>query len=1019
MLLLALKARHQPGFFLYFRLMRFFQLFFICCFFTVVNGQIFINEGCNKNAVALQDENGDSPDWIELFNGSNLDVNLENWKLADQLNGLNAWIFPNINLPAQSFLRVFCSGKNRYGSAPFVSTAYNSNFQPLNGWNTHDFSQTFIWDGNSNIIINICSYNNSGYTENSIFYQHATSFGSCIASFVDGSPAACSNNLGQLYNQRPNIKLNNTIIGTGTLTNSPTDYPAPYGNWYWGARHQILILASEMQAAGLSAGPINSLAFQVANTIGEFYNYIDISLNHTSLQELNSAFLPLQGEQLHTNFKINGSGEHVYLFNPANTLQDDFIIDCPQPDISIGRFPNGESNKTWMSPSPGSSNDLQNYSDTLPRPQISLMSGLYDEIQSVEITSSIPNNIGKLVYTTDGQDPTINSVSYSGPITISSNQVLRARIFPISNPNLLASEQAVATYLFGINHTTPILIVNTPNENLYGSSGIFDNWWTDWVKPAYAILLDTGQNHPLIHQTKTAIRMDGGAGGSRSQPQHSFRLSLAHGTYGDKFIEFPLLPDRPNRNKYSDIYLRNGSNQYLNLPYKDACQVRMMSEGTRNYYSSYRPVSVYVNGAYFGLYELREKFNQEYFEQQDNATRDSIEILSLSYWYNLILRAVEGDVNHFWSDYNNFNSLNPSSSSYWQDADQYFDLEHYTDYIIAESWMGNVDWPGNNIKIYRSDASNNRWRFALIDLELSMQPNGWTNCTDNHIAYMMGQSQSNPYINIWKQSIQNLGYRNYFINRFADLMNTSYRQEQLIATEQAFYESMLPEMPKQFARWGNPNNIAGQMATFESNHEVFREQLLCRSTFVFNQLRTQFNLTKKVQVNLEVEPPLAGEIHLNTIQPTNYPWSGTYFDGVPIQMQPIAKPGYIFSHWLPANNISDSLSDSLEVYVTQTNQTFTAVFKVAPLPPDGPNIHFSIAPNPSNGTFVLTHDNKSLAEGCSFEIYDLNGRKVQSGLVNNSEVDTSISLTESRASIYFLRVVKKNEVLGNFKVIKY
>ena len=1000
--------------------MRFFQTLVILCFLGSVNAQVLLNEGCNKNAFAVQDENGDAPDWIELYNNSATSVNLENWKLADQLNGLNAWIFPNLNIPAQSFMRVFCSGKDRYGSPPFTPTANTTSFQPVVSWNTHPFSQAFNWDGSSNIIVNVCSYNNSGYTENSIFYQSSTPFTSCVASFVDGSPAACSNNIGQTYTQRPNIKLNNAIIGNGTITNSNTDYPAPYGNWYWGARHQMLILATELQAAGLNAGPISSLSFQVASTNGEFYDYIDIALIQTSLTELNAEFLPLQGQQLHTNFKLDGTGEHVYLFNATNQLQDQLEIVCPQPDISVGRFPNGSTNITWMSPSPGlSNNGNQTYSDTLPRPQISLASGIYNGLQSVQISTSIPNTVGKLVYTINGQDPTINSATYVGPISVSSNQVLRAKVFPLNNNNLLPSEQAVATYLFGVSHTTPILLVNTPNENLFGATGIFDNWWTDWVKPAYAVLLDTGQTHPILHQTKTALRMDGGAGGSRSQPQHSFRLSFTHGAFGDKPISFPLLPDRPNRALYSDIYLRNGSNQFLNLPYKDASQVRMMSEGSANYYSSYRPVSVYINGAYFGLYELREKYNQEYFEQHDNATRDSIELLSLSYWYNLVLRAVEGDVDHFWADYSNFNALDPSSPTYWQDADQYFDLKHYTDYIIAESWMGNVDWPGNNIKIYRSDASQKRWRFALIDLELSMQPNGWTNCTDNHIAYMMGQSEDNPYINIWKQSIENLAYRNYFINRFADQMNTSYRQEQLLATEQAFYESMLPEMPLQFARWGDPNNIAGQMATFEENHQIFQEQLLCRSTFVFNQLLAQFNLTKKVQVNLQVYPEMAGEIQLNTIQPTSYPWSGTYFEGVPIQMQPVAKPGYIFSHWLPAANIVDSLADSLSVFVTQTNQTFTAVFKVVPLPPDGPDINFSIAPNPSNGAFVLTHNNKTQAQGCSYEIYDLSGRKVVAGEVNNSELETSITLPEVRAAVYILRVVKNNEVLTNFKLIKY
>ena len=999
--------------------MRFFQTLVILCFLGSVNAQVLLNEGCNKNAFAVQDENGDAPDWIELYNNSASSVNLENWKLADQLNGLNAWIFPNLNIPAQSFMRVFCSGKDRYGSPPFTPTANTTSFQPVVSWNTHPFSQAFNWDGSSNIIVNVCSYNNTGYTENSIFYQSTTPFTSCVASFVDGSPAACSNNIGQTYNQRPNIKLNNAIIGSGTITNSNTDYPAPYGNWYWGARHQMLILASELQAAGLNAGPISSLSFQVASTNGEFYDYIDIALIQTSLTELDANFLPLQGQLLHTNFKLDGTGEHVYLFNSTNQLQDQLEIVCPQPDISVGRFPNGSTNLTWMSPSPGlSNNSNQTYSDTLPRPQISLNSGIYNGLQSVQISTSIPNTVGKLVYTINGQDPTINSATYVGPVSVSSNQVLRAKVFPLNNNNLLPSEQAVATYLFGVSHTTPILLVNTPNENLFGANGIFDNWWTDWVKPAYAVLLDTGQTHPLIHQTKTALRMDGGAGGSRSHPQHSFRLSFTHGAFGDKPISFPLLPDRPNRAQYSDIYLRNGSNQYLNLPYKDASQVRMMSEGSANYYASYRPVSVYINGAYFGLYELREKFNQEYFEQHDNATRDSIELLSLSYWYNLVLRAVEGDVDNFWSDYSNFNALDPSSPTYWQDADQYFDLKHYTDYIIAESWMGNVDWPGNNIKIYRSDASQKRWRFALIDLELSMQPNGWTNCTDNHIAYMMGQSEDNPYINIWKQSIENLAYRNYFINRFADQMNTSYRQEQLLATEQAFYESMLPEMPLQFARWGDPNNIAGQMATFEENHQIFQEQLLCRSTFVFNQLRLQFNLTKKVQVNLAVEPAEAGEIQLNTIQPTSYPWSGTYFDGVPIQMEPVAKPGYVFSHWLPAANIVDSLADSLSVFVTQSNQTFTAVFKVVPLPPDPPYIEFSVQPNPSNGLFSVWSTNKDLAKDCQYLIYDLQGRVIQKGPISDT-YETILDLTVQRAAVYWLTIYKGEDKLQTLELLKY
>jgi hypothetical protein len=371
---------------------------FICLVPLFSNAQIKINEGCNKNGNVAQDENGDFPDWIELFNESNTAVNLGQWKLAEQLNGLNAWALPNIQLAPQSFLRVFCSGKDKLGTPPFTQAGSTLNFQPSTGWNTHVLNQNFIWDGSSNLLINICSYNSTGYTENSVFFQSATPYASCMASFADGSPAACSSNAGQVYNQRPNIKINNAIIGTGNITNGTTDYPAPYGNWYWGARHQLLIRASELQAAGLTAGPINSLSFQVASTISEFYDYIEISFNQTLANELGTEFYPLQGEQLHSNFKLNANGETVYLFDANSVLKDQLEINCPQPNISVGRYPNGSANISWMQPTVAQSNNGTNvFSDTLTRPIFSLQGGLYSGSQSVSISANFDANLAKLV----------------------------------------------------------------------------------------------------------------------------------------------------------------------------------------------------------------------------------------------------------------------------------------------------------------------------------------------------------------------------------------------------------------------------------------------------------------------------------------------------------------------------------------------------------------------------------------------------------------------------------------------
>ena len=453
----------------------FIFIFFFLIALSSLNAQVSINEGCNKNGNIESDENGDFPDWIELFNSGNNPVNLQNWKLTDQINAASPWILPSVNLDPNAFLRIFCSAKNKLGTPPFSLAGTFNNFQPSVGWNTHQLNSSFNWDGNSNILINVCSYNSTGYTENSVFFQSATTYASCMASFADGSPAACSSNAGQVYNQRPNLKLNNTIIGTGTIMNANTDYPAPYGNWYWGARHQILIRATELQAAGLSAGPISSLSFQVANTNAEFYDYIEISLNQTQAAELGTEFYPLQGEQLHTDFTLNSNGETVYLLDPNNALIDQLEVRSPQPNISVGRYPNGSPTINWMQPTVAQSNNgALIFTDTLSKPVFSVQGGLKTGPISVQITANFDPNLAKLVYTLNGQDPNTSSTTYSAPITISSNTVLRACVVPLnSNSDLLPSDQAVATYVFNLSHTTPILLVSTPNTNLYGATGIW------------------------------------------------------------------------------------------------------------------------------------------------------------------------------------------------------------------------------------------------------------------------------------------------------------------------------------------------------------------------------------------------------------------------------------------------------------------------------------------------------------------------------------------------------------------
>lgn len=983
-----------------------------------ISAQVVINEGSNRNYSGIADEDGDYPDWVELYNAGTDTVSLFNYSITDKANNPAKWVFPNVKLPPGDFKTIFCSGKDRKPVSGFVSVVNTGLYTPVVGWNTHTFTTPFYWDGVSNILINTCSYNSVGYTTNSVFNQTTTDFVSTVFTFQDGSAAACAAPYGNRTFTRPNMKLNDAAVGTGTVQNSPTDYPAPYGNWYWCARHQMLVLASELTEAGLTAGEISSLSFDVVSTDpNTFYDYIDIYMKLVSVTELSSAFETINTNNfLHTNFKISSSGEVIHLFSPNQFPLSSLFVNCNDLDNSRGYFPDG-SNEAYIfqnaTPSLSNNSSLL-FSDYLLAPVFSVPSGFYE--QPVNVIISNPNLTPSMVYyTTDGSEPSLQSSVYQGEsINISSSVVLKAKAFALG---VLPSPNAVSSYLFDVNHTTPVLSVVTANDNLYGESGIFDNWMFDWEKTSYVEYFDS--THNLIFSQRAGIQIDGGWGGARYHPQHSFRVELDDPVLGDGPIYFPLIPDKSWRTKYSKFYLRNGSNQYLVFPYKDACQVSAMGAGLNNYYSAWRPISVYINGSYFGLYELREKIDLEYFGILDGADPEQTDILSVTAWYGGVLRAVEGSVDSFLDDYSSFLFLNPSDTSFWNSADNYFDLTWYNDYIIGESWMGNTDWHWNNVKIYRSDKTNFRWRYCLIDQELSMYPNGWTDCYYDHIAYMKSYDQGNPYINVWLRGIQNDRFRNYFINRFADAMNSTYKNDVIISRENSMYNKVVAEMPAEYARWGDPNNIQGQMAAFGLNHLEFQLQLMARTSQVRNHLMSNFNLPNQVDLTLNVYPEGAGKIRISTITPDTYPWQGVYFNGLPVKIEAIPAEGYTFLNWGNNGLISDTLNtvflDTLNTNAISFDAYFYDIYTSTSENLKSGDIE--LYPNPASNTLFLRNRDFNFTN-LNYQIIDMKGVIMQEGILAAGATGSAIGIRSLPASVYFLQISNSRDVIKQLRFIK-
>ncbi len=967
---------------------------------TTSLAQVVINEASSRNLRSIADENGEYHDWVELYNTSNEWVNLEGYSLTDDITVPNKWTFPAMGLAPHGYLVVFCSGYDRLPRAGQTTVAVVTAHTPVAGWNTHTFGAPFTWDGTSNVLVELCAVNNAGTNLNAVLNQTTTAFASTTFTYSDSVATACGLTVGNVSHRRPVVKLNGITIGTSDWQNNGIQFPAPYGSWAGASKHAMLFRASELSAAGLSAGDINSLAFEVTEPNGAFCSEIDIRLGHVVENEATAGFIPWYGAyQFHTNFGLARGGENVMLYSPSQQLVNELFVEQEMPDHSSGRWPDA-SNNTYLfdTPTPNASNSpSEPYTDYAATPQLLTPSSISATAITVDATN--PNGGNSTIrYTLDGSEPTTTSPLFVMPLTITSSTVVRMRAFVLG---LLPSKIATASYLIAPDHHSPILSITTPDNNLNGPEGIFTRWWRDDDIPANVDYFN--QDGTLAFSQRTGMQLDGGLGGSRTQPQHSFRLELDNATLGAGSVNLPLIPDKPGRTEYSRLYLRNGSNQHLFLPHKDAAQVKMMAGATNSYYSAWTPVTVYINGQYFGLYELREKIDAEFFATAEGANTDSMDVLTLSAWNGSALQANHGSTEGFWQDVSAALAVNTNSPTYWEELDTYFDLVWYTDYIIGQQWMGTTDWPMNNIKLYRSNTTGQRWRFATTDLETAMAPNGQTGPDFNALLYSSAQDPELPYSHIWQRSILNPRYHDYYINRFADVMNSAYLDDRLQGIAEEMYDLTRPDMGDQLLRWRGTDTTALLLA-YEGFHEAFANDLALRTPEVRDDIQQFFGLPRQVDVTLDVHPAGAGRVRISTLNPDTYPWQGVYFDGVPVGITAVAEPGFVFDHWQQNGLFTDTLQAAFLDTLTADAIQFDAYFRPSGIGMDEHGTRlFNLYPNPANSDLFITTDHRFSAP-TRYQVIDLRGTILDEGTFAADRSRHTLDIAALAAGVYQLRL---------------
>src|SRR3972149_7001986 len=318
-------------------------------------------------------------------------------------------------------------------------------------------------------------------------------------------------------------------------------------------------------------------------------------------------------------------------------------------------------------------------------------------------------------------------------------------------------------------------------------------------------------------------------------------------------------------------------------------------------YLEYRPATSFINGEYWGIYNIREKINEHYIANRHGVDPDNIDLLENN------MKVIQGDSLSYQQliDYISTNDMTTDDAYTYLDS--VIDLDECILYFAAQAYYDNLDWPGTNIKFWRERSASGKWRWILFGVEFGfgLYAHGpW----EDHVAFMFSPVEtrySNPpwATLLQRKLIENPTFRNRFINQIADLLNTNFKSERVIEVINTLANHISSEITKHRARWGIAGENLNKMTSFAQE----------RPAYMRDHVRNYFNCGE--DGTLTINATTGGSVQLNTLrlQSDDMPFSGIYFQGNEVHLKAIPVSGYKFDGW---NGSVTSSAESISVSVT-------------------------------------------------------------------------------------------------------
>ena len=479
-------------------------------------------------------------------------------------------------------------------------------------------------------------------------------------------------------------------------------------------------------------------------------------------------------------------------------------------------------------------------------------SGFYDDSFELILESNL--NHYSIHYTLDGSKPKITSPLYQEPILIDGNNNNSNSLIPTTplegadhlykfiwwEPKEIKKTTIINFALFKngfqispVYHKTyfvnndfihdyqfPVISLITDSLNLfdfdngiyvpgkkheqdgfnYFAVGNYHNRGSDWERKANITYFnDIGE---IAFQTDVGVRIRGYS--SASFPQKSFNVYFKN-KYGLDTIEHSFFSNSSN-NIYKRLILRNSGSDFFRTHFRDAMLQDLLSSMNLEI-QRFSPSVLFINGEYWGIHNVREKYDKYYFKYNHAISEDNINIIGVCG-----NEVEEGSIDNYVEIEEFVKNNDMSILKNYNFLKSKIDLDNFIDFFISQIYYAHYDWPCNNYKMWKTNDPSSKWRFLIYDLDASFghdpKKSDYTSLSMEHATSLLNDW---PYCTcsnlLFRSMLENEEFEKEFLTKFKYHLDHTFSAESVLNKIDEYQSLFETEMINHINRWRHPNSI--------------------------------------------------------------------------------------------------------------------------------------------------------------------------------------------------------------------